>query len=1323
MKSNWIRTDRLWCLFLILAVSRITGSSSKNVNQVKLPIPTKESLPQVAEALKAATYLVDSDELEKNFEGQRDNYKRSPRKLGTDDLDNNSELQEYQGVMGRPGVDFPILPSIPHTDFSCKKVKKPGYYADPETDCQVFHICDNGRKVSFLCPNGTVFRQSHLICDWWFRVDCERSIELYEESAEQLASDQRVFKERAETLAKAMLKVQTTTQTSDSGRVVTERSFGPSTTVFNSESRLPDRARYFSDYSRDENQVPAETGSFAGKQLQTNFNNYYPQSKSPVQNWNQGNYQTQPSTTAQPRWNSNHQSSIYQAQSTTAQPTWNQAANNNYQAQSTTAQPTWNQAANNNYQAQSTTAQPTWNQAANNNYQAQSTTEQPTWNQAANNNYQAQSTTEQPTWNHAANNNYQAQSTTEQPTWNQAANNNYQAQSTTEQPTWNQAANKNYQTSSYQAPPVTTPQPSIVQGTSNFQSSYQPQFTTSAQTVQGATSSQVAYQPQPTTVVSQTNWNQGRNNYQAGNYQTVPTTAGTQTNWNNNDNSGLKTNNYQSYTPSTTLPNWSQSSSSNYQSDNYQSPFTTVAAQANWNNQGSKNVQTENYQISPSTTPTPVNWNNQGSDHFGTSNSQKQVTTTVPQTNWNGAVNNFQSNSYNSQPITTIQPDWNPEFESDTVQPNLFESQQSYQQPTTVFPADNEQTIPAKESQVPAESASFVGRQNSPHFNFQPENYYTQTPQTNVPPTTYPVTSSYTNDYSPNGAFSFVEYQRSPDTPVARDSSTHAAPIMTTVFDYASVDNSTLPSSGETLIPNMINSLQSLTDNNLLFDLDGQNTYPSQTNTDDELNSVAVYFNNVKNPQLTTVASDLQFNRFEQSSRAYTSGLSSTTIDSVETTTPVDSLHIPAVLTKNTKEAYDKLFRNDTVKESMISLKLADTSKPVENPTNSVNLGFAQGLNLNRSSAELRELAAVFTRALTAYLDDPENFRKILAEVRPTEPPSVKTSVTEEQEVLDFSDDTKRQRGKPTEPSTTSPNLAAEINGMTQSINALADLSTIIPQYTSSPLIEITSKYTETSKAGLQEYAPLEDSEQLQLAGSHSFYSSRDNSIQTGKTLKPAASTLTWTVSPLIDTEQDIKSTTLSPVYFTTTAEDLETTVIVQRAKEMFSHLNASEAGVLMNVMKTAQVNDTVKRLVLLLVNDSNKENSPEQTRINLIEALLDNRSTDQAYDVSSSFPTSTPLPSFPTSTPLPSSPSEIPFGQRIQEDGSPLPEGQYKKSRKGTRRRVVHRSRSTPVSTTPMTLNTWQGANDVGPGLSDDSDARAVELLKSLYSIASKWS
>lgn len=71
---------------------------------------------------------------------------------------------------------------------------------------QVFHICDGGRKISFLCPNGTVFRQSHLICDWWFRVDCGKSVELYEESAEQLAADQRIYRERAEAISRAMHK-------------------------------------------------------------------------------------------------------------------------------------------------------------------------------------------------------------------------------------------------------------------------------------------------------------------------------------------------------------------------------------------------------------------------------------------------------------------------------------------------------------------------------------------------------------------------------------------------------------------------------------------------------------------------------------------------------------------------------------------------------------------------------------------------------------------------------------------------------------------------------------------------------------------------------------------------------------------------------------------------------------------------------------------------------------------------------------------------------------------------------------------------------------
>lgn len=55
----------------------------------------------------------------------------------------------------------------------------------------MFHICDTSRKISFLCPNGTIFSQSHLICDWWFKVDCASAPALYESSVEYYSNEQK----------------------------------------------------------------------------------------------------------------------------------------------------------------------------------------------------------------------------------------------------------------------------------------------------------------------------------------------------------------------------------------------------------------------------------------------------------------------------------------------------------------------------------------------------------------------------------------------------------------------------------------------------------------------------------------------------------------------------------------------------------------------------------------------------------------------------------------------------------------------------------------------------------------------------------------------------------------------------------------------------------------------------------------------------------------------------------------------------------------------------------------------------------------------------
>ena len=76
------------------------------------------------------------------------------------------------------GEDYPIYATPPETSFGCDGYIE-GYYADPEAECQAFHICANFGdanlvKYSFLCPNGTLFNQQYFICDWWFNVDCSQ---------------------------------------------------------------------------------------------------------------------------------------------------------------------------------------------------------------------------------------------------------------------------------------------------------------------------------------------------------------------------------------------------------------------------------------------------------------------------------------------------------------------------------------------------------------------------------------------------------------------------------------------------------------------------------------------------------------------------------------------------------------------------------------------------------------------------------------------------------------------------------------------------------------------------------------------------------------------------------------------------------------------------------------------------------------------------------------------------------------------------------------------------------------------------------------------
>merc|ERR1712001_193296 len=122
-------------------------------------------------------------------------YEQPPAEYAADDQagydadaaasDADAALAMLQGsIPGVPGEDYPIYAEVPESGFACEGQVDGGYYADPEAECQAFHICTADgagglAKYSFLCPNGTLFNQNYFICDWWFNFDCSTAEELY----------------------------------------------------------------------------------------------------------------------------------------------------------------------------------------------------------------------------------------------------------------------------------------------------------------------------------------------------------------------------------------------------------------------------------------------------------------------------------------------------------------------------------------------------------------------------------------------------------------------------------------------------------------------------------------------------------------------------------------------------------------------------------------------------------------------------------------------------------------------------------------------------------------------------------------------------------------------------------------------------------------------------------------------------------------------------------------------------------------------------------------------------------------------------------------
>ncbi|OQV18339.1 hypothetical protein BV898_07542 [Hypsibius exemplaris] len=84
-------------------------------------------------------------------------------------------------------IDFTHPPSVP--PFDCNSVHQPGFYADVNLDCRVYHRCDiRGGLTTYLVSSSptVVFNQITLTPDWYYNVDCSKSADFFDYSNARL---------------------------------------------------------------------------------------------------------------------------------------------------------------------------------------------------------------------------------------------------------------------------------------------------------------------------------------------------------------------------------------------------------------------------------------------------------------------------------------------------------------------------------------------------------------------------------------------------------------------------------------------------------------------------------------------------------------------------------------------------------------------------------------------------------------------------------------------------------------------------------------------------------------------------------------------------------------------------------------------------------------------------------------------------------------------------------------------------------------------------------------------------------------------------------
>ncbi|KAK7019430.1 hypothetical protein SK128_005506 [Halocaridina rubra] len=169
-------------------VSQSVGIASSLLKDVFPPLclsTCKQVIPAMMKSL-SLLILILSVISGQSVRGQENEEPDFPLATGEEAKEANARILELFDAIMEETPRFPEgMPSyreIPRDlEFTCAD-KVPGYYADVNYGCQVYHVCREEAEhgvASFLCPNATIFHQQIFACDWWFNVDCSQAPTFY----------------------------------------------------------------------------------------------------------------------------------------------------------------------------------------------------------------------------------------------------------------------------------------------------------------------------------------------------------------------------------------------------------------------------------------------------------------------------------------------------------------------------------------------------------------------------------------------------------------------------------------------------------------------------------------------------------------------------------------------------------------------------------------------------------------------------------------------------------------------------------------------------------------------------------------------------------------------------------------------------------------------------------------------------------------------------------------------------------------------------------------------------------------------------------------